>query len=87
MAEDGAVEAHGSRRRPVSGRGQPAWLVHPPRKASDSNAKVSPPHPLATEPSAPVWFTFRTVPGIRTPTTRDLNAVPLAIGLGRHASG
>jgi hypothetical protein len=38
--------------------GPAAWLVHPPRKAGYSKATVSPAHPPATEPSAPVWFTF-----------------------------
>jgi hypothetical protein len=58
-----------------------ARLVHPPRKASDSNAKVSPAHPLATEPGALAGSpSMSTVPGIRTPTTRALNAVPLPLG-------
>jgi hypothetical protein len=32
--------------------GPAAWLVHPPRKAADSNGTVLPAHPLATEPGA-----------------------------------
>jgi hypothetical protein len=50
------------------------------RKASDSNATVSPAHPLATEPGAPGRFTFRTEPRIRTANLLDLNQAPLPLG-------
>ena len=80
-AEDGEIESHGlSSHRPVSGRGQPpGWFIlheeggllesHGVTRASASNGA----RPLADSPS------MSTVPGIRTPTTRDLNAVSLPL--------
>jgi hypothetical protein len=75
--------------RPAAFQAVPApWLVHPPHEeggllesqhrsaASASNGA----RPLTGSPS------ISTVPGIRTPTTRALNAVPLPFGLGRHES-
>jgi hypothetical protein len=37
MAEDGELESQRFRAHPVSGRGQPAWLVHPPRAEGGGN--------------------------------------------------
>jgi hypothetical protein len=68
-------------RRPYAFQAQPApWPVHPPwQKAEHSKPTVLPAHRLAGEPGAPVRFTFRTVPVIRTPITRALNAVSLPL--------
>ena len=44
---------------PLSKRSRPPGrFILQARKAGDLNARVSPPHPLATEPGAPVRFTF-----------------------------
>lgn len=44
---------------PLSTRSRPPGrFILQARKAGDLNARVSPPHPLATEPGAPVRFTF-----------------------------
>jgi hypothetical protein len=71
MAEDGVFETHPAG-PPGFRPGPAAWLVHPPwQKAEHSKPTVLPAHPLATEPSAPVWFTFRTLTGSRTRTSED----------------
>lgn len=49
MAEDGEIESHPAG-PPGFQSGPATWLVHPPRKAADSNGTVLPAHPLATEP-------------------------------------
>ena len=49
--------------------------------------RLTAPHPLATEPGAPVRFTFRTEPRIRTANLPALNGTPLPIGPVRHTSG
>jgi hypothetical protein len=81
IAEDGEIESHGFPiRHPVSGRGQPpGWFIlheeggllesHGVTRASASNGA----RPLAGSPS------MSTVPGIRTPITRDLKAVSLPL--------
>jgi hypothetical protein len=63
-------------RRPVSGRGRPPGrFILQEWKAQHSKLKVLPSHRLAGEPSAPVWFTFRSARGIRTRTAGGLSAV------------
>jgi hypothetical protein len=51
--------------------GPTTWPVHPPRAegAVLETDDVTAAHRLAGEPSAPVWFTFRALPGIRTRTS------------------
>lgn len=56
----------------------PGRFILRERKAQQSKLTVLTAHRLAGEPGTPVQFTFRTVPGIRTPITRALNAVSLA---------
>jgi hypothetical protein len=51
MVEDGVLETRPAG-PPGFRPGPAAWLVHPPRKAADSNGTVLPAHPLATEPGA-----------------------------------
>ena len=41
MEEDGEIESHGHQPPPGFQAGPATWLVHPPRKASDSNATVT----------------------------------------------
>lgn len=67
-------------RRPYAFQAQPVpWPVHPPwQKAEHSKPTVLPAHPLATEPSASVWFTFRTEPRTRTANLPALNGTPLS---------
>lgn len=53
-------------RPPVSSRAPCHSVNHPSRKAGDSNAAELSAHRLASEPGAPVRFTFRSAPRIRT---------------------
>ena len=69
-------------RRPCAFQAQPAtWPVHPPwRKAQYSKLTELTAHRLAGEPSAPVWFTFRTEPRTGTANLLALNEAPLPLG-------
>jgi hypothetical protein len=70
MAEDGGHDPQGLHPHPLSRRGSPPGdFISHARKAGDLNATVLPAHRLAGEPGAPVRFTFRTLPGIRTRTS------------------
>jgi hypothetical protein len=70
MAEDGELESQRFHARPPSKRCQhPGWFILQERKAQHSKLTVLPAHRLAGEPGAPVRFTFRTLPGIRTRTS------------------
>ncbi len=62
---------------PLSKRSRPPGrFILQARKAGDLNARVSPPHPLATEPGAPVRFTFHSY------RTADSNREPPGSGPG-----
>jgi len=52
----------------------------------DSNAAGLTAHRLAGEPGAPVRFTFRSAPRIRTEITQGLGLLALPIGLERLKS-
>ena len=63
---------------PIAFQAEPApgRFILQARKAGDLNARVSPPHPLATEPGAPVRFTFHSY------RTADSNSEPPGSGPG-----
>jgi hypothetical protein len=50
MAEDGELESHGDEPPPGFRPGPAAWLVHPPRRAGDSNTTALAAQSLAVTP-------------------------------------